>query len=436
MLAPGTLVEMEGGRCGVVGRLLGRGAQGVVCELQDPVGSLYALKWYEAARPEQHRLLSYLIEKGAPSDRFLWPLGLARLPGRDSFGYLMRLRPDGYVELGALLSGEARASFAATIRLCFELARSFLRLHSLGLCYRDLSFGNVFFRPDTGEVLVCDNDNVGVDDGQPAGVIGTASFMAPEVVRRDAYPSARTDLHSLAVMLFYILMVGHPLEGRKTDHGCFDAEWQLEHYGTDPVFAFDPGDDRNRPTGDQATGLYWPLYPGFLHRLFTDAFTKGLADPDARVREGQWAKAMLRLRDSLTQCLSCRRTIFFDWDAPDRPCGRCGATEPIPLSLRIGHHRLVVSPVTRVFSDHLGANPETAVLIGEMTSHPRDPNRLGIRNLTGEPWSATGPDGRIHEVPAGRSIECLPDVRIHFPGGEGAIEAPAFDGGGTRGARP
>jgi serine/threonine protein kinase len=44
-------------------------------------------------------------------------------------------------------------------------------------------------------------------------VLGTPRFMAPEVVRREAAPSDQTDRYSLAVLLFYLLMGGHPLDG-------------------------------------------------------------------------------------------------------------------------------------------------------------------------------------------------------------------------------
>ena len=67
-----------------------------------------------------------------------------------------------------------------------QLADSFLRLHTEGLCYRDISLGNVCFDPETGDTLVCDNDNVGIDGLSSGAVIGTKRFMAPEIVRREA----------------------------------------------------------------------------------------------------------------------------------------------------------------------------------------------------------------------------------------------------------
>lgn len=106
-------------------------------------------------------------------------------------------------------------TFRALATAGFELADGFFQLHAKGLCYRDISFGNVFFHPETGRVAICDNDNVSVDGAGTSGVLGTPRFMAPEIVRGEAEPSTQTDLFSLSVLLFHIFMVHHPLEGKR-----------------------------------------------------------------------------------------------------------------------------------------------------------------------------------------------------------------------------
>src|SRR5581483_632859 len=159
-----------------------------------------------------------LVKQGPPNDRFLWPIELAEtgepatVPG---FGYVMPLREARYRGIIDLMKRRVEPSFRALATAGLELAHSYLQLHARGLCYRDISFGNVFFDPESGEVLICDNDNVAVDGQASAGVLGTPRFMAPEVVRGEALPSTQTDLFSLAVLLFYLFMVHHPLEGAR-----------------------------------------------------------------------------------------------------------------------------------------------------------------------------------------------------------------------------
>ena len=66
------------------------------------------------------------------------------MPG---FGYLMPIRPDRYRPCIDLVSGRQEIGFPELVLACLELADCFLRLHARGLCYRDISFGNVFLDP-------------------------------------------------------------------------------------------------------------------------------------------------------------------------------------------------------------------------------------------------------------------------------------------------
>ncbi len=106
-------------------------------------------------------------------------------------------------------------TFRALATAGLNLSHNYLLLHSQGLCYRDISFGNAFFDPDSGDILICDNDNVSVDGAGLLGVLGTPRFMAPEVVRGEAVPSTQTDLFSLSVLLFYMLMVATRSKGKR-----------------------------------------------------------------------------------------------------------------------------------------------------------------------------------------------------------------------------
>ncbi len=64
-------------------------------------------------------------------------------------------------------------------------------------------------------MLICDNDNVS-EYGDNSGIAGKCRYMAPEVVRHEAKPSIHTDRFSLAVVLYKMLFVEHPLEGKRT----------------------------------------------------------------------------------------------------------------------------------------------------------------------------------------------------------------------------
>ncbi|MFO1003715.1 MAG: hypothetical protein U0936_25570 [Planctomycetaceae bacterium] len=115
-------------------------------------------------------------------------------PGIEGFGYVMALRDVRFKGIVDLMKRRTER-FRSLAKAGCQLAESYLRLHSKGLCYHDISFGNVFFDPNTGDILICDNDNVGVNAGQRGGILGTPRFMAPEVVRGAKHTrSTQTDL--------------------------------------------------------------------------------------------------------------------------------------------------------------------------------------------------------------------------------------------------
>ena len=433
MLAAGMTAQLLSSRAPCrVGRLLGEGGQGAVHEATLPgSGSdeTYALKWYKPgyATDAQWAALRALLSRAPPSRAFLWPLDLVLCPDEPSFGYLMPLRPPGYAGMEDLVKARVDVGFRTLATIGRNLAHSFLLLHTQGLCYRDISFGNVFLNPDFGGVLICDVDNVAVNGAQHSSVHGTPYFMAPEIVRKQAKPSTRTDLFSLAVLLFYGLLLGNPLEGRRAlAHEVWDIEAMIDVFGTHPVFVFDPGDDSNRPVPgalpEQDNMLtYWPLYPTFLRALFTRAFTLGLAPDGERVGESEWRKAMVRLHDAVMFCAACGRENLADLDengaalpGPGQTCWSCAAPLHLPPRLVLGSHPVVLTHDTVLHPHHLTGNYDFSRPAAELARHPADPNQWGLRNLTERTWAARERSGQTCPVPPGRAVALIDGLDLDF----------------------
>ncbi len=407
-----------------VGAWLGEGGEGAVFRL-DVRGQPRALKWYHqhCADIARRTSLADLIDRGRPHDRFLWPLDLVESeddPG--SFGYVMDLRPDGFVGSHDLVAGRIEAGLVQTARIGFELADSFLRIHALGLCYRDINFGNVFLHPETGAVLICDNDNVGVD-GLAGSVLGVPYFMAPEVLRGEALPSRRTDLHSLAVMLFYLFMVGHPLDGRLADrYDCFDDEARISLFGRHPLFVFDPDDDANALdiVGQSATLALWDIYPSFVKDRFVEAFTDGLDDPDRRVLESVWRKVLVRLGANVCYCDTCTAQIFAD--GPEA-CWNCQTLVRRPPRLVLGDLEIMLNHDTVVRSFHVDLDYDRDHDFAQMTRSPSRPDVWGLRNLSSVTWTATMPSGTQNSVAPGRSIGLVDGLHLELGPVSATVEA-------------
>jgi len=418
----------------VVEKFLGGGGQGEVYRAILG-GRPVALKWYYSASgtAEQQKALETLIKMGAPSDRFLWPMELAQATGTPGFGYLMPLRDPRFKGIVDMMKRRIEPSFRALATVGLELSHSFLQLHSKGLCYRDISFGNAFFDPDSGEVLICDNDNVAVDNQSKSAVYGTPRFMAPEIVRGDAVPSTQTDLFSLAVLLFYMFMMHHPLEGRKElAIKCLDLPAMKRLYGSEPLFIFDPVDKSNAPDMQHQRNalVFWEIYPRFLRNLFTQAFTAGLTDPQhGRVRESNWRSAMVRLRDSIIYCAHCKAENFYDLgdnQAEKKTIGSCWSCKKrlrLPPRVRLGRNFVMLNHDTSLFLHHVDEDQkyDFSEPVAAVTRHPENPAIWGLKNLSAQTWSATNNKGEIKDVLPGRSVTLVPGTRINFGHIEGEI---------------
>jgi len=433
LLQLGSSVKSTSGHSCKVESFLGGGGQGEVYRaLVD--GKPLALKWYFAdqATAAQRQNLEVLIGKGSPNAQFLWPMVLASAPAVAGFGYLMPLREPRYKSIVDLMKRRIEPTFQVLATAGLQLAQAFLELHAKGLCYRDISFGNVFFDPVSGDIQVCDNDNVAIDGQGSGGVLGTPRFIAPEVVRGEAVPSTQTDLFSLSVLLFYLFHIHHPLEGqRESSIKCFDLPAMTQLYGTQPLFIFDPVDRSNRPVSgihDNALA-YWPIYPQNLRELFEQAFTVGLHDPHQRVRESQWRAAMLQLRDAVLYCGHCKAENFYDSDAlrlsggQPGACWSCHKPLHLPFRLRLDRQMVMLNYDTRLFAHHLDpqrrydlSQPQAAV-----QQHPQNPAVWGLKNLSAVKWVMTAPDGTVRDVEPGRSVGLANGVRVNFGAVQGEI---------------
>jgi DNA-binding helix-hairpin-helix protein with protein kinase domain len=416
----------------VIEDMLGEGAQAEVYRAR--IGdSRYAVKWY---RPEylgtDARLwdrLKIAIDKGSPTEQFLWPFDVVAMPRTAACGgYMMPLKPPEFISMVDLLRRQCEPSFRVLTVVGFNLAQSFLMLHAAGLCYRDINFGNVFFNPDTGDIRIADTDNVDVNFKQ-GSIKGTPGFMAPEVARDLVQPNSMSDRFSLAVLMFFIFMLGHPLKGKREltlpyDPGDPDKSRRLCE--DNPVFVYHPTDESNRPIPGEHDPLlsFWPIYPTSLRRLFTRAFTDALMDPDARVMENEWRKEMCAIRDAIFYCERCTAENFYDLERarqkkPMNPCWGCGRTLETPPRMRLedGHDQplVVLSRGMQLFPHHLERDAYNfSRALGEVSANP-----YGLLNLSSANWVCRGPDNSITVVRKDEVFPLRTDCHISF----GRIEA-------------
>ncbi len=368
-----------------------------------------ALKWYflQNANDKQRDIINKLIEIKAPDNRFLWPKKFIEFENKKSFGYIMPLRPRFFSNIVDLMKRKIEPSFDALVNGCIQLTDSFHKLHKKNLCYKDISFSNVFIHPYSGDIIILDNDNVTVSGSDIPNVLGTPKFMAPEVVLYQRSPDIYSDRFSLCILLFYMLMMHHPFEGAKeTKIKCLDLFAMTELYGKNPIFIFDPDNATNRPIKnlhDNAI-IFWNIYPNSIKRLFIEMFTKGIRDIINRPSEEKIRKILVELKNSITIC-SCGAENFYDREKlinnKEHICWNCNKKIPLKTRIKIGDEIIILNLSTKLYEHHLTLENKYSFKHSkaEVIYHPKHRDVIALKNLSKKTWRVKDKLGVIEILP-------------------------------------
>ncbi len=229
-----------------------------------------------------------------------------------------------------------------------NIARGVKRLHSAGLAHSDLSYNNVLIDPVSKTAAIIDIDGLVVPGLFPPDVIGTADFIAPEVLSTKhlsktdinrKLPNRLTDLHALAVLIYMYLLYRHPLRGGNY-FGAIDTEKEEDLLmGEKALFIEHPTDNSNRnfkreygdnlqkysPWTDLQKTPYTITGP-YLKELFDQAFITGLHNPSLRPTADAWEQALIKTNDLKLQCSNskCEQQWFIYNNTKDTNCPFCG----------------------------------------------------------------------------------------------------------------
>lgn len=414
---------VSGGELEVIQKL-GEGGQGVVYKVNYN-GKPLALKWYFGNKLNNadkfYRNIQNNIKQGTPTGAFLWPLEITEY-FEGSFGYLMELRPPEYKDFSLFLLAKVHfANIEALINTALCITNGFRELHNRGYSYQDLNDGNFFVNPKTGDVLICDNDNV-APYGENLGIAGKCRYMAPEVVMGQKRPDSHTDRFSLAVVLYMLLFLNHPLEGKRTMCPCLTEELERKFYGSDPVFVWDPANDANRPVRGVHTNeiKLWPLYPAFVRKTFEKAFSHEVMvgnDTTHRVIEKEWQEVFTTLRDLTIKC-SCGSETFIDPSQQSCRCINCGKSIERPPILKVKKYHAALAPGKKLYACHVQYDSDDfKEAKGEVISSRNNPSLLGLRNDSNNTWEAILPNGSSKGYPNGQVIRLGKGIKINFGNG-------------------
>lgn len=449
----GAEIKTTEGMTAKVLKELGSGGQGTVY-MVDYGGKKMALKWYHDSafadpktgavdaekRESFYENLKNNVRIGSPSAEFLWPLAITGYE-HGSFGYIMELRPDRFVQESTLLVGRRVhfESYSVVVQAMINMANAFRNLHNKGFSYSDLNAANFFFDPHTGELLVCDNDNASYP-GYHTGILGIARYMAPEVVLRYKLPDTQTDRYSLAVHLFSLLFRHHPLEGVRGTPASFTAYDEVRVYGEEPAFIFDPDNDANRPVkgvGDAATKV-WNSMPAYIRELFERAFSQNCLKCDVtneknsdgsgkpkvsyranRVSEREWIDALTHLRADILRCPCCGRENFIT----NRLACRCGSALSVSNLICLPKYNVVAYPGQRIYRIQIDRTcpdstaTEVVAQVVEQNGTRYVPQNYYIKNSSNEVWDCTTSHGKKRPLNPGELMPVKAGISVSISGG-------------------
>ena len=403
-----SVVSLVSGKSATIIKELGRGGQGIVY-LVEVDGEQKALKWYLNAPDDKfYRNLEHNIVSGAPSDAFLWPEDLTEKQ-QGSYGYIMRLRPKNYYEFGNfLLAKVSFKSFSAMLSAAMKICNGFMMLHRFGYSYQDLNDGNFFIDPSSGDVLICDNDNV-MPQGEKSGIMGKTRYMAPEIVA-GGIPDKYSDRFSLSVILFMLFYANHPFEGAKVVAcPCMTESYEKRFYGSEAVFIYDPNDTSNLPVRGihQNVIRRWPVMPKLLRDTFIQEFNQEkLKNPNTRMIEQNWEKIISQVRDSLIVCQHCGEETFVDTSLPSYKCMNCSKDNDLTKKLMFANRSLPILNKCLIYIDN--DNVPDGIVTVDNTGF------LLIKNISTESWTVETPSGKIKTVEPQDILPVKEGLKINF----------------------
>lgn len=210
-----------------------------------------------------------------------------------------------------------RGGFGGMLMCCLNLARAVDAFHRNGAVHCDISPQNILLDPVAGESMLVGTEHAFDPKINKPDTLGTKGFMAPEIVATrnnpqgpQVMPNPETDRHSLAVLIYSLLLCRHPLDGAAVwDEDDAERDDNLI-YGEKALFIEHPTDKRNRydwnwvvedsnkkdvpflsPWRDLDALPYTKLGP-HLSPLIERAFIDGLHNPSSRPTAAEWAEAL------------------------------------------------------------------------------------------------------------------------------------------------
>lgn len=286
------------------------------------------------------------------------------------------------------LDSSELGDWSSYLHIALTITRGIKKMHQMGLAHSDLSYNNILVDPITKSANIIDLDGLVVPGMFPPEVIGTADFIAPEVLSTKhlaltapnrVLPNQKTDLHALAVLIYMYLLRRHPLRGGKIWDLDSDKD-EVLLMGEKALFIEHPTDETNRVKLNQLgkwdsfwgnpNQIPYTLLGPYLTSLVDRAFITGLHHPILRPTANEWEAALLKTLDLLQACANpnCSEKWFVFDNTAKPTCPFCKETTPYHVPIldlysrnpegvwKLENHRIVVCDQKKLHQWHVSKN--------------------------------------------------------------------------------
>jgi DNA-binding helix-hairpin-helix protein with protein kinase domain len=289
-------------------------------------------------------------------------------------------------------------------------------MHIHGFSYKDANFGGIHYNKATGKVIIVDVDNT-TFAGNPENKSNVyfPGLGAPEVVRGEPC-TPESDLHSLACMLYVLLVRDYPFEGKATESvRLFNDAAHKKFYANSPVFVYHPTDNSNGPSAtlNKSSMVYWPRLPQELRDMFIRTFVDGLTDPTKRPRSFEWVSVITDVINSMYPCNHCSTIVYYRPENLNadktHKCTRCAKNSTLPIIFALPKNKFIfVTPSTSItVGSYLAGSASADAVVAQVVENPAKPGVYGLRNETDAVWTLTKTDGNTLDIPPGRAAPLL-----------------------------
>ena len=210
------------------------------------------------------------------------------------------------------------------LAIAANMAGSIAALHERGLAYVDLNPNNVMVSNDLArtETWLIDADNLTSRVNPKWDIHGFPGYLAPERARRrDSPPSTLADTYILAIHVFRMLVMQHPLEGVAANDVDGDTARQLMDRGELPYVA-DPQNLSNHLSPQSfPAGLFPLVMSGRMRKIAEQTFVAGRLDPTKRPGSARWREVLFNALDNVIDCPSDCGWTYFRLQAKCPSCG-------------------------------------------------------------------------------------------------------------------